>query len=396
MDEFSESKYLSKQDLIHQSTGSVEKLWNSILDYRIKNKTVFPVISKESAEFWFYQSKYITDKINIIEQNRPFFSFENIHKKTKDKLENDNTIFEAVFSSRIEGAVLPDNKINDILNKKNIITDKNEKMVSNNYEAIKFIKENFSRELSHELIWEVYNIVTKDTLDKDHFSINYRNEMTYVWDDKGNKIFTPVKTELLTKYMDIFINFYNSSDNFNPLLKSGVLHFYFMYIHPFFDGNGRTGRALIYMYLLKNGYSMFNFISVSQRIEKNKKEYYKQIKNSENEFNDITYFLKYYVEILEKEVLEKITEIKKEITFPIINKIIKENSLEISKRQKEALKKITTWKEYSITNKKYRELFGIAQETARKELNDLADKNLLEIKQSGKEFHYILILNKYL
>ena len=63
MDELSESKYLSKQDLIHQSSGSVETLWNSILDYRIKNKTAFPVISKESAEFWFYQSKYIVDRL---------------------------------------------------------------------------------------------------------------------------------------------------------------------------------------------------------------------------------------------------------------------------------------------------------------------------------------------
>ena len=54
----------------------------------------------------------------------------------------------------------------------------------------------------------------------------------------------------------------------HPMIRSIILHFWLAYDHPFVDGNGRTARALFYWSMLRHGYWLFEFISISQIILK--------------------------------------------------------------------------------------------------------------------------------
>ncbi|MDI7816261.1 Fic family protein [Clostridioides difficile] len=57
-------------------------------------------------------------------------------------------------------------------------------------------------------------------------------------------------------FIDELITFMENS-KVNDLAKSAIIHFYFVYVHPFSDGNGRTSRALSYLYLINKGYDTF-------------------------------------------------------------------------------------------------------------------------------------------
>ena len=74
--------------------------------------------------------------------------------------------------------------------------------------------------------------------------------------------------------MTNLIDFINSDDGMNDLVKSAIIHFYFSYLHPYFDGNGRTARLLHLWYLIKQGYSSAMFIPISAYINKSRKKYY--------------------------------------------------------------------------------------------------------------------------
>ena len=67
------------------------------------------------------------------------------------------------------------------------------------------------------------------------------------------------------------------------------------FIHPFVDGNGRTARALFYWYLLKNGYWLTEYLSISRLIVKSKAQYARAYQYTEMDDNDLTYFIDYNV-----------------------------------------------------------------------------------------------------
>ena len=82
---------------------------------------------------------------------------------------------------------------------------------------------------------------------------HYRHDSVYV---VGNKVsHCGLPHHLLKSYMSRFIDFINTKDEINTLEKSAVIHFYFAYIHPYFDGNGRMARLVQLWYLIQNGFN---------------------------------------------------------------------------------------------------------------------------------------------
>lgn len=71
----------------------------------------------------------------------------------------------------------------------------------------------------------------------------------------------------------IFFNENNTKVFIHPIIKGIIIHFMIAYMHPFVDGNGRTARALFYWYMLKSGYWLTEYLSISRVIVKSKKSY---------------------------------------------------------------------------------------------------------------------------
>lgn len=110
-------------------------------------------------------------------------------------------------------------------------------------------------------------------------------------------IYTPPqeKQEILD-YMDNLINYINNNDdNIDPLIKLAIIHYQFESIHPFYDGNGRTGRILNILYLVLTELLDTPILYLSKYIINNKREYYhlfQETRKTNNYENWIIYILK--------------------------------------------------------------------------------------------------------
>ena len=99
-------------------------------------------------------------------------------------------------------------------------------------------------------LWE--KIVAGVCDNADHMGKRYRDGMVYIG-SIGRIVHTPAAPERIPELMDNLFAFLDS-DGEGALIRSFTAHFYFVYVHPFCDGNGRTGRLLVNLELMKAGY----------------------------------------------------------------------------------------------------------------------------------------------
>ena len=133
----------------------------------------------------------------------------------------------------------------------------------------------------------------------------------------GETIYTPPQNEEeirdYLRNLEKFIN--NNEDGIDPLIKVCLIHYQFESIHPFYDGNGRTGRILNILYLVLNKFIDSPILYLSKYINKTKQEYYKlfnEVRNNNNYEEWILYILK-GIEITSKETITLIEKIQDEM-----------------------------------------------------------------------------------
>ena len=202
----------------------------------------------------------------------------------------------------------------------------------------------------------------------------------------GETIYTPPQNEQeIKKYLknlEDFIN--NNEDNIDPLIKVCLIHYQFESIHPFYDGNGRTGRILNILYLVLNNLIDSPILYLSKYINKTKQEYYKlfnEVRDNNNFEDWILYILK-GIEITSKEtitLIEKIQNEMKNYKEEFRNKLPKIYS-------KELLESLF----YEVYTKiSYIErACNVTRLTASSYLNQLEEIGLLESEKVGREKLY--------
>ena len=100
-----------------------------------------------------------------------------------------------------------------------------------------------------------------------------RDDEIFIADNDGNSLYQPPPHGQVHTLMEAVCTFanntYDGSENpfIHPVVQAIILHFLIGYIHPFGDGNGRTARALFYWFMLKNGYWLFEYISISRLLK---------------------------------------------------------------------------------------------------------------------------------
>lgn len=169
----------------------------------------------------------------------------------------------------------------------------------------------------------------------------------------------------------------DSQDNFiHPIIKGIIIHFILAYIHPFADGNGRTARSLFYWYMIKKGYWLTEYLSISRIIYTNKKAYEKAYQYTENDENDLSYFIQYHLDVMKKafEELKKYLQRKIDEQQNILRFIGIAN---INERQRYVLRTISESKRTLFTPKELATQFGISPKSARTDLQDLVEMGYL-------------------
>ena len=187
--------------------------------------------------------------------------------------------------------------------------------ILNLYKGYKYILKN--KNINKETLKELYSILSKDLLnkyDRNNMGEYYRTKPVYIL--KGDRLdiepYQGLEAKKLEEYMNQFFEYINKNNNLNEInsfVKSQIMHYYFVYIHPYFDVNGRTSRTVAMWYLLNN--ENYPYIIFNRAISFAKKEYEENIIKSRTR-GDVTLFLKYML-------IQVLKELEKEYIITNIN-----------------------------------------------------------------------------
>jgi Fic family protein len=202
----------------------------------------------------------------------------------------------------------------------------------------------------------------------------------------GEIIYTPPDNEAtILRLLKNYEDYLNESDTVSPLIKLAVQHYQFESIHPFYDGNGRTGRIINILYLIMHGHLENPLLYLSAWIIENKSDYYRllqEVRTKENWDEWILYMLKG----IEQTANKTITQIKQinHLFSKTQEKIKKELPKSYNKELLEVLFEHPYCKTEYIT-----ERLGISRITATKYLKELEASGILKSKKIWKETLYI-------
>ena len=211
--------------------------------------------------------------------------------------------------------------------------------------------------------------------------------------DTNEIVHTPPQSE--SEIRDLLKNleeYLNTVDEYDPLVQLALIHFQFESIHPFYDGNGRTGRILNVLYLVLKRKINQPILYLSKFIIENKNEYYELLKDCNQDIKNISKFVSY--------ILKGIHE----TSDYTISMILRVNELISITREEMKLRLNDIYSDELIThlfsylytkNEFFRDSLNISRPTATKYLKALEREGFLVSEKVGKEVVYknIQLLN---
>lgn len=367
--------------------------WREIEEDRHRKAISLELLDKKNAPFWFVLTPALLALISEIEKNRGFLASLKLPKKFLDRLASEKEKKEAYYSSRIEGAVTSLEEALLHLDKpsRKDYGDESLQMIMNNRDALGYIRRQSSKPFSAALICELHRILVRNTHKNKPITVGaYRKGPIYVVNGQGQVVYEGPAASAVEAMMDSYVGWLNSAAEMHPLLKAALAHLYFVHVHPFDDGNGRSARALSNLYLLKRDYQFINFLSPSDYFDHHRSEYYRAIQNAEAHGSDATFFILYYLKALAEQLRNVQAEIWKEGKVQDIRDLLSSKvQAELDKKQVKALQWMLENPE-ALTTRKYCKLSGCSDETARKDFNHLLETGLIEKIGAGRTTGYIL------
>lgn len=213
---------------------------------------------------------------------------------------------EAMTSSQLEGASTTRQVAKEMLKTGRRPRDRSEQMIWNNYEAMRQLVSWREKRLTPDVILEMHRVLTVDANDDPSAAgrLRRKDEQIEVVDrDGGNVLHRPPPAEELDARLQALCDFANQEDAVtfvHPVIRAIALHFQIGYDHPFVDGNGRTARALFYWSMLRSGYWLTEYLSISAALKKAPAQYNRAYLYTETDESDLGYFICHQLATLEK------------------------------------------------------------------------------------------------
>lgn len=310
---------------------------------------------------------------------------------------------EAISSSQLEGASTTIAQAKEMIREGREPEDKDQKMILNNYHAMSFIREMRDQSLTPNLIFELHRIVTEGTLDQPEKAGEFRNEsdnVQVISVKTGEILHTPPPANQLSERLEFLCDFANGKmpkEFVHPVIRSIIVHFLLAYDHPFVDGNGRTARALFYWVMLKNGYWLMEYITISKIIKRSARQYGLAFLHVESDENDMTYFIFHQLEVIQKAIEElQVYLDRKQDEAKQSNELIANNPRllrELNSRQLALLRNAIKNPRHAYRIDDHMRSHGITYETARRDLRRLSELNVLEKVKSGRTYIFAVPSN---
>ena len=335
--------YYKKQNIEDEYIKRIENPATFITDLKINPiKRGNKILDKEYSLFYLNLMEHSllqeiiiknSNQINLISNKLPQIAIKDIIIKIlSNELYKTNKIegIETV-KSEIHSSLKEDRKISKKSNKLNGIIKKYKDIMEKNFKDTQHID-------SLSSFRKIYDEMFEDFEKSGNYKLYgkyFRKDTVKVINGLGNTIHIGVNgEEAIEKNIEDLIYFMNRKD-IPFLVKASISHFFFEYIHPFYDGNGRFGRYLLSLYLARK-LDILTAFSVSYWISKNLDDYYKSFVEVEdvNNYGEITFFVENILKTIKSEQ-EKIIELLNDsiMRFNHSMEILKEITKKLSEKE---------------------------------------------------------------
>lgn len=193
--------------------------------------------------------------------------------------------------------------------------------------------------------------------------------------------FEAPNSDRINSEIETLINWIELHNDIDPVLKSAIVHLWFITIHPFEDGNGRITRAITELLLARSDNSVKRFYSMSSQIRIERKQYYEILEKTQKGKSEITDWILWFLECL-KNSFESTSELLSKILFKAEFWKINTKTI-LNERQQKMLNKLLDGFDGKLTTSKWGKICKCSQDTALRDIQDLIKKEILQKEKSG-------------
>ena len=327
-------------------------------------------------------------------------AFRHIGEDDKSDLTVNLISDEAVKTSEIEGEFLNRGSVQSSI-RRNFGLDTDRRRIPSAEQGIADMMTDlyrgFAEPLTHESLFRWHRMLTSGRKDLKAIGAyrTHEDPMQIVSGpiNKRKVHFEAPPSAAVQKEMEAFITWFNSPGTIPALTRAGIVHLYFVTIHPFEDGNGRIARALSEK-ALSQALGQSTLIALSQTIQRNRKAYYEALQRSSFN-NEITEWLVYFADT----ILEAQNTTQRMIDFLIQKtKLYDRYKGQLNERQEKAIARIfregLEGFKGGLSAENYISITGASRATTTRDLQDLVDKGVLRRTGTLKSTRYHLNIDE--
>lgn len=376
--------YYPRKEIAYRLPVSVpiSEFWPEELEYRHSRAIELPLRTAGGDPFWYVPTEKLLLSGDALAAAARYESTNDLPQYSHDE----SIIDEAFYSSAIEGAYSTRAQARELIQSGKSPKTQDERMIVNNYEALRFVLDHLDSPINEAITLEIARILTDGTLEEG-VKHGWRDGHVQVISGRQEVVYVAPEVEKIRPMLDDLFAFL-AMDDVHPVIKACAVHIYFVTIHPLFDGNGRTARALAYMILLQSGYDFFRQVPISGLLSQERSRYYRSIQASQDPVNgnDFTYFMEYYADMLFRSISEIHSHMNEKKKVEDLRK--NASSLASVDRLSQGMEWLYSKGFSTITTEKWKEKFKVSFETARKDLLWLADQGYLIARTSGHRKYF--------
>jgi len=239
------------------------------------------------------------------------------------------------------------------------------------------------------MIREFHKVLMRDLLPEDQLG-SFRVVQNYIVEARSGKtIYTPPPPKEVPKLMLRLADWLASTkpEVCHPIVKAALAHYMIEAVHPFTDGNGRTGRVVAMFLLYREGYDTRRLFSLEDYYDRNAKTYYESLQSVLKQRGDATVWIEYFI----AGFAEQIEGVAKKIQDYLGGekdraKFVKQ---ELNKRQYEAVRLLQ--QRGVLTALEYAQHFNVSKRTANYDLSALLEKGLIRQEGESRSSRFKLI-----
>jgi Fic family protein len=318
------------------------------------------------------------------------------NEATRDRYLVSSLMEEAIASSLLEGAATTRRDAKEFLRSGRRPMTHAERMVVNNYRTMQSIRHDLGQVLSVDMILDIHRMVTEGTLNDpdDAGRIQLPGERRVDVGDSHDPAVVyhrPPPAEQLPALLEQLVGFANALDTepfVHPVVRAVALHFGLSYVHPFVDGNGRTARALFYRSMLRQGYWLAEFVSISRLLYQAPVRYGEAFLHTETDNTDFTYFLLHQLDVIWRAIKELFVYLDEKVSEVRTVERALRSLHGLNHRQLALLSHAVRRPDAVYTFETHRRSHNVVYQTARNDLLDLEALGYLDRQQVGRQFRF--------